>query len=188
MTLGRAARGQLDELILTANPLEGFFFRSVAFQYFHPDDVVSGEGTRAHGGRFAPVGIAAVYGSAEEDTALREAAARQTSLRGRSKTEFRDYPRLTYILEIKTERNLDLSTTLPAELHNVIEDCVQPHDHILSQNLAEIWIAEGIQSILFPSATGTGRNVAVYIGNASPESVAVFNRAEILVQLRQRLL
>jgi hypothetical protein len=70
----------------------------------------------------------------------------------------------------------------------VIEDCVQPHDHILSQNLAEIWIAEGIQSILFPSATGTGRNVAVYIGNASPESVAVFNRAEILVQLRQRLL
>jgi RES domain-containing protein len=91
LTLGHAAQAELDSLILNAKPLDGFFFRSVAFQYFHPDDVVSGEGTRMYGGRFVPVGIAAVYGSVEEDTALRESAARQIALRGRGKTDFWDY-------------------------------------------------------------------------------------------------
>ena len=41
-------------------------FRSVAFRYFHPDDVISGEGTRLSGGRFVPVGVRAVYASLEE--------------------------------------------------------------------------------------------------------------------------
>ena len=59
MRLGRAARKQLDELIAGAAPLEGDFFRSVAFHYFHPDDVISGEGTRLNGGRFVPVGVKA---------------------------------------------------------------------------------------------------------------------------------
>ena len=67
MTIGHAARAQLDELIANAAPLEGNFFRSVAFQYFHPDDVISGEGPRVYGGRFVPIGIPAVYASVEED-------------------------------------------------------------------------------------------------------------------------
>jgi hypothetical protein len=50
-----AARAQLEELISNAAPLEGNFFRSVAFQYFHPDDVISGEGPRVYSGRFVPI-------------------------------------------------------------------------------------------------------------------------------------
>ena len=69
MKLGRAARKQLDELIAGAVPLKGDFFRSVAFHYFHPDDVISGEGTRLNGGRFVPVGVKAVFASLEEETA-----------------------------------------------------------------------------------------------------------------------
>jgi RES domain-containing protein len=61
LKLGRAARKQLDELIAGAVPLKGDFFRSVAFHYFHPDDVISGEGTRLNGGRFVAVGAKAVY-------------------------------------------------------------------------------------------------------------------------------
>ena len=72
MKLTRAARAQLLKLIASAAPLNGTFFRSVAFRYFHPDDLISGDGTRQHGGRFVPVGVRAVYASAEEDTALRE--------------------------------------------------------------------------------------------------------------------
>ena len=79
MRLGRAARKQLDELIASAAPLRGDFFRSVAFHYFHPDDVVSGEGTRLNGGRFAPVGVKAVYASFEEETATREVNVRKSA-------------------------------------------------------------------------------------------------------------
>jgi RES domain len=71
LRLGPAAKAQLAELISRAAPLSGDFFRSVAFRHFHPDDVISGEGTRLHGGRFVPVGVPAVYASLEEDTALR---------------------------------------------------------------------------------------------------------------------
>jgi len=82
--LGRVARQQLDDLIAGAAPLEGDFFRSVAFHYFHPDDVISGEGTRLNGGRFAPVGVKTVYASFEEETAAREVNVRKRALGGRS--------------------------------------------------------------------------------------------------------
>jgi RES domain-containing protein len=71
-------------LIAGAAPLEGDFFRSVAFHYFHPDDVISGEGTRLNGGRFAPVGVKTVYASFEEETAAREVNVRKRALGGRS--------------------------------------------------------------------------------------------------------
>jgi len=187
LTIGHTARAQLQELISNAAPLEGNFFRSGAFQYFHPDDVISGEGPRVYGGRFVPLGIPAVYASVEEDTALREAATRQSSLRGQKKTDFREYPRLTYVLHIKTDRSLDLSTALPTELQRLVIDCLEPDQHAASQQLASVWIADGIESIVFPSATGVGRNVAVYVANARPQSVSVVNRDEVIARLRSRL-
>ena len=114
MRLGPTAKAQLGELISRAAPFEGDFFRSVAFRYFRPDDVVSGEGTRLHGGRFVPPGVAAVYASLEEETAFREVTARKSLLRGREPIELRDYPRMTYVLRVSPQRNLDLSVHLGA--------------------------------------------------------------------------
>jgi hypothetical protein len=48
-----------------------------------------------------------------------------------------------------------------------------------SQKLAAMWISEGIDSVVFPSATGAGRNVVVYLANAAADSVVVRNRAEV---------
>jgi len=84
-------RRTFKSLISRAAPLRGNFFRSVAFRYIHPDDVVSGQGTRLHGGRFVPRGVPAVYASLEEETALREAASRQRLISGRSHIKLRDY-------------------------------------------------------------------------------------------------
>jgi RES domain-containing protein len=84
LKLGRAAHQQLAELIERAGPLKGNFFRSVAFRYFHPDDVISGEGTRIHGGRFVPKGVKAVYASLEEETAAREVLIRRTAFAGQT--------------------------------------------------------------------------------------------------------
>jgi len=185
LRVGRVARKQLAELIARATTLQGDFFRSVAFRYFHPDDAISGEGTRLHGGRFVPVGVRAVYASLEEETALREVTSRKNALAGRSQISIGDYPRITYILSVATNRNLNLAATLPSELASVVQLCLRGPGYHVSQELAEIWISEGIDSVVFPSATGTGRNVAVYLANAAAGSVVVRNRAEVLEALRR---
>jgi RES domain-containing protein len=185
LRLGRAARKQLGVLIAGATSLKGDFFRSVAFRYFHPDDVTSGDGTRLHGGRFVPVGVRAVYASLEEETALREVRSRKSALGGQSQISVGEYPRMTYVLSVATNRNLDLAATLPSELANVVRRCLRGTGYSVSQELAAIWISEGIDSVVFPSATGTGRNVAVYLANAGAGSVIVRNRAEVLAALRR---
>jgi RES domain-containing protein len=183
--MGRAARKQLAELIKGATSLQGDFFRSVAFRYFHPDDVISGEGTRLHGGRFVPVGVKAVYASLEEETALREVTSRKSALGGRSKINVGEYPRMTYVLSVATHRNLDLAAKLASELADMVRLCLRGPGYYVSQELAAIWISEGIDSVVFPSATGAGRNVAVYLVNAGADSVLVRNRAEVLAALRR---
>jgi len=185
LKLGLAARKQLAEAIAGATSLQGDFFRSVAFRYFHPDDVISGEGTRLHGGRFVPIGVRAVYASLEEETALREVTSRKTALGGRSLISVGEYPRMTYVLSVATTRNLDLAATLPSELANVVRLCLRGPGYSVSQELAGIWISEGIDSVVFPSATGAGRNVAVYLATAAAGSVVVRNRAEVLAALRR---
>jgi RES domain-containing protein len=185
LKLGRAARKQLAEAIAGATSLQGDFFRSVAFRYFHPDDVISGEGTRLHGGRFVPIGVRAVYASLEEETALREVTTRKNALGGRSLISVGEYPRMTYVLSVATNRNLDLAATLPSELANVVRLCLRGPGYSVSQELAGIWISEGIDSVVFPSATSAGRNVAVYLATAAAGSVVVRNRAEVLAALRR---
>jgi hypothetical protein len=97
LKLPRAARAQLLKLITNAAPLNGTFFRSVAFRYFQPDDLISGEGTRQYGGRFVPVGVRAVFPSAEEETALREVTQRKTTLGGERQIDVGEYPRMIYL-------------------------------------------------------------------------------------------
>jgi RES domain-containing protein len=172
-------------LITNAAPLNGTFFRSVAFRYFHPDDLISGEGTRQYGGRFVPVGVRAVYASAEEETALREVTQRKATLGGERQIDVGEYPRMIYLLTISTQRNLDLTRSLEPQLEQVVRPCLVGRRHTASQELATIWIKEGIESVVFTSATGAGKNVAVYLQNAKGGSVIVRNRDEVLKALRR---
>jgi RES domain-containing protein len=185
LKLGHAARKQLAALIASATSLKGDFFRSVAFRYFHPDDVISGEGTRLNGGRFVPLGVKAVYASLDEETAVREVTTRKRVLGGRNQIDVGEYPRMTYVLSVATHRNLDLAAALPSELANTIALCLRGRGYSASQELAAIWIEEGIESVVFPSATGTGRNVVVYLANAKAGCVIVRNRDEVLAALRR---
>lgn len=185
MRLGHQARNQLAAFIEGATPLKGDFFRSVAFRYFHPDDVIGGEGTRLNGGRFVPIGVKAVYASADEGTAMREVTARKRALGGRHQIDVGEYPRMTYLLSIQTNRNLDFAATLPTRLSNAVGLCLRSPGYSTSQELAAIWIAEGIESVVFPSTTGAGRNAVVYLANAGADSVIVRNRDEILGALRR---
>jgi hypothetical protein len=119
-------------------PFKGDFLRSVAFHYFHPDDVVSGEGTRLNGGRFVPVGIKAVFSSLEEETALREVTSRKSALGGRNQINVGEYPRMTYILSVATHRNLDLAATLPLELAKIVARCLRAAEHSVAGALGPL--------------------------------------------------
>jgi RES domain-containing protein len=183
--IGRQARDQLTQLIAAAAPLRGDFFRSVAFKYFHPDDVISGEGTRLSGGRFVPAGVKAVYASVDEETAMREVTARKKALSGRKQLDLGEYPRMTYVLSVTIRRNLQLAGRLPPELGGVVAQCLRSSSYSDSQDLAAIWIAQGIESVVFPSSTGIGKNIVIYLANAGRRSVAVRNRDHVLAALRK---
>jgi hypothetical protein len=45
-----------------------------------------------------------------------------------------------------THRSLNLAATLPSELANVVQLCLRGPGHHVSQELAEIWISEGIDA------------------------------------------
>ena len=107
MSLSAAWRAALDELVGTAKPFSGQCFRSVEIAYARPDDVISGEGTRLHGGRFAPRGVRAVFASLDEETATREVAARKERLGGRTQISIKAYPRCTYIIAVELDTCID---------------------------------------------------------------------------------
>jgi hypothetical protein len=110
---------------------------------------IMASGTLLHGGRFMPVGVRAVYGSIDEETAFREVTTRKRALGGRSQIALADYPRMTYVLSIATVRNIDLSATLPSELSRAIRLCLRGPGYSASQELAAIWISKGIESVVF---------------------------------------
>jgi hypothetical protein len=63
LTFNARQRAAIKRWMGQAVPLKGVYFRSVEYRYMDPADVLSGAGTRAHGGRFAAVGIRAVLGT-----------------------------------------------------------------------------------------------------------------------------
>ena len=116
---------------------------------------------------------------------MREVTARKTALSGGKQIDVGEYPRMTYVLSVTTQRNLNLGGKLPRELAGVVAECLRGPLYSASQELATIWIAQGIESVVFPSVTGIGNNTVIYLANASPRSVAVRNRDEVLAALRR---
>jgi RES domain-containing protein len=102
--------------------LGGEYFRSVELSYGHPDDVVSGEGARLYGGRFVKPGVRAVFGSADELTAVHEVTARRRRLVGRLETRLADYPRITYVIAIRLAIGIDL-TLMDSEVDALLPAC-----------------------------------------------------------------
>ena len=186
MTLPRQWQKHALALVEQASPLEGEFFRSVELAYAHPDDVVSGEGTRSYGGRFVRPGLRAVYGSVGEETAFRESAARVNRLAGRGGARVVSYPRITYVIAVKiaahvalTEAHGDAAAILPA--------CLDPNDLTASHEVGEFLQTRSIHAVVFPSAIPgfSGRNLVVFRDVIPPPVILLANREQILDELRR---
>ncbi len=182
MTLPRAWVQLLKRLSRDAAPLERHFFRSVEIRYAHPDDVLTGEGTRRYGGRFARTGVRAVYLAADEETALCEVTARKKRLSGRRQIELTDYPRVTYVVEVKLARHINLAAMASGgESGKLVSACLAP-DIRDSQEVGEFLSDAEVQGILYPSATPEckGENVVVFRELPPKPSLELVNRDRVI--------
>jgi len=151
-------RAALDLLCDSAVPFDDSCFRSVELAWAHPDDVISGAGTRLKGGRFAPKGTRAVYASIDEDTATREVTARKTRLGGKAQIALKDYPRLTYTISINAKTCVDFRNIgNNAVLKDVLAAASDLDDLGPSQEVGAYLLDEGIEVV------GGGANIAAFL-------------------------
>jgi RES domain-containing protein len=177
-----AIRRWIDQAV----PLKGIHFRSVEYRYMDPSDVLSGAGTRAHGGRFAAVGTRAVYLSATDSGASKEVTARKARLGGAAQITTDKYPRVVYAVAVNLKRTLDLSALGSSQTANAIRAaCLAEHDLADSMDLARELETTGIQGLLFPSVVGGDRNLVVYLANCSRKMLVLKNEQQVIDQAKR---
>jgi len=167
-------------------PMKGLFFRSVEYRYMDPVDVLSGAGTRAYGGRFAPIGTRAVYLSVTDSGASKEVTARKSRLGGVGQISINKYPRVVYAVTVDLKKALDLSTLGSSQAAEAVRTaCFDKHDLTPSMELARELIAAGIEGLVFPSVVGGEDNLVVYRANCGRKALTLQNEREVLEQVRR---
>jgi RES domain-containing protein len=139
---------------------EAAFFRSVEYRYMDPLDVLSGSGTWAHGGRFAPVGTRAVYLSVTDSGASKEVTGRKSRLGGIGQISTDKYPRVVYAVAEDLKKALSLTTLGLSQAAEAVKTAYLDKDDLnISMVLAGELITAGIEGLLFPSVVGGDDNL-----------------------------
>jgi RES domain-containing protein len=186
LTFNAKQRAVIERWIGRTAPLQGVYFRSVEYRYMNPKDVLSGAGTKKYGGRFAPMGIRAVYLSATDSGASKEVTARKSRLGGTAQISTAKYPRVVYAVALDLQKTLDLSDlgiSLAGEA--VVKTCLALDSLDPSMDLASELQAEGIQALLFPSVVGGDSNLVVYRANCGRKALALQNEKEVIEQAKR---
>jgi len=68
-------KDRLERLLSLATRFSGVAYRSSTPEYATEDDLLTGEGSKLHGGRWNPIGIAVIYASLTPETAMAETLA-----------------------------------------------------------------------------------------------------------------
>ena len=186
MTFNARQRAAIKRWMGQAVPLKGVYFRSVEYRYMDPADVLSGAGTRVHGGRFAAVGIRAVYLSATDSGASKEITARKARLGGAAQISTDKYPRVVYAVAVNLKRALNLSALGSSQAGEAVRlACLNKADLTPSMELSRELEAEGIQGLLFPSVVGGDDNLVVYRANCGRRTLTLQNEQQVIDQAKR---
>ncbi len=159
-------------------PWSGTLFRFQTVEFPTPEDVLSGLGAKQRGGRWNPPGVATVYGSATDATALEESKAndRYAGIVNRS-------PRLVVAVEVRLARVLDftsapvrreLGVTLAELTAEDWRKLLESGRESFTQALGRAAFQAGASGILARSASAAGVNGVIFPGNlGKDESLAV---------------
>ena len=148
-------------------PWSGTFFRFQTIDFPAAKDLLSGEGARVRGGRWNQPGLATVYGSTTDTTALEECKANDRYFGVETKG-----PRLLVAIEAQLVSMLDLTSaeirrTLGVTLKELATEdwrkLMQAGKESSSQALGRAGAAYGASGLLVRSAAvSLGINVAVF--------------------------
>ena len=162
----------------------GTLFRFQTVDFPAPKDVLSGEGARRRGGRWNSPGIAALYGSTTDNTALEECKANDRYYGVETKS-----PRLLVAIEAKLTRMLDLTAPATRRAMDVTlgvlgsEDWRKLQDagkESFTQAIGRAVAAAGGGSLLYRSAAvARGVNVAIFPGVCAADHLEVVEGAKL---------
>lgn len=130
------------------------------------------------GGRFNPAGeFGALYVSLDPDTPFRELR-RQAMKAGLEVLDF--LPRTLFAAETRLQRVLDLACADVPVDYRIPPDALRSDDWAACQNVARRARRAGYEAIRFPSATGAGENMAIFVDRLSPGSfIRIVREAEL---------
>lgn len=162
--------------------------RVTGVDYANKDDLLSGDGSLKHGGRYNPKGaFRAIYGSLELDTATAELLAHHRR-QGRPDPEADVFPFVAVSLEVEVERLLDLTNatvrrTLKVRKKDLVGDWQAMQDlgqEALTQALGRMAHAAGYQGLLVPSAAKPGgRNVVLFRDKVAKNRLRIIRKHKL---------
>lgn len=157
-------------------------FRSVSPRYASEDDLLSGEGSFRHGGRWNPPGVRAVYGSFSPETALSEALA---GVRHYGIPVEKALPRVMAAFKVKSRELPDLTNPETESALGVSMQAIREEDwraqpgkrtETLGQAIGRAAAASGLHGLVVPSFADTQGTNALFFpqdGDTGPTLHAV---------------
>lgn len=186
MSLSKAQQSVIDSWVKNAEPLVGYYFRSVEYRFMDPVGVLSGTGAKKYGGRFASVGTRAVYLSELDAGASGEVLARKLRLGGKAQISLEKYPRIVFAVSISLNRVVDLRKNLRIKSAATLRRaCFAVDDLSISMQVGSALVKRGIQGVLFPSVVGGATNLIVYLQNSKRDSLQIVNVEELQEKVRE---
>ena len=145
-----------------------------------PAQVLNGRGTELFGGRFAPIGTRGVYLADSDAGASREVLARKKRLGGASQISLDKYPRIVFAVDVKLQRVASLIRKPQNASLASIRDRSFADDLSYSQEVGRFIAKNGIQGLLFKSATGPGTNLLIFLDNCTPDQLTIRKLGEMM--------
>jgi RES domain-containing protein len=171
---------ELERWIKRARPLNGTYYRSVEYRFMDPDEVLNGQGTQLYGGRFAEVGVKAVYLAGSDSGASKEVLTRKNRLGGHAQITIDKYPRIVFGVDVALQKVVSWSRKPRSPvLGEIRNSCILKDDLSRSQEVANQLRISGVQGLLFPSAVGGGENLIVYLENCDSSALKLRNIVEL---------
>jgi RES domain-containing protein len=144
---------------VTKSRIVGAVFR--ADHPAHTDLSRTADASREEPGRFNTSRFGAVYLCLEPDTAIRE--------RRRSHGNV-EHPCALFVVALSAERTIDLTIDKELERWELTRDDLTSDDLSRSQKMAEAAFDSGAEAIMWPSATGRGVSLAVFLDRLASSS------------------
>jgi hypothetical protein len=177
LTFTAKQRAAIESWIGTADSIEDTFFRSVELRYMDPDDVLSGDGTVASGGRRCWRACRLSF----------DDRPRKSRLGGSAQISTAKYPRIVFAVTTKLQRVLrldDLRSSGPGG--DVRKACLEEKDLAASVDIAKQLEKVGIQGLIFPSVVkGGDDNLIVYVANCEASALRIQNEDEFIQEARK---